>query len=57
MLRVADVEVKRVPTQIGMRIQLTITTDNIPARALLDRGEAFMLADAIKDLARRVELT
>lgn len=51
---VADVEVKRVPTQVGMRIQLTVTTDNIPAHALLDRGEAFMLADAIRDLAREV---
>lgn len=56
-VRVNDVDVKRVPTQVGMRIQLTVTTDNIPARALLDRGEAFMLANAIRDLARRVELT
>jgi hypothetical protein len=55
-VRVNDIELKKVPTQVGMRIQLTITTDNIPARALLDRGEAFMLADAIRDLARTVVL-
>lgn len=55
-MKVADVEVKQVVTQVGQRIQLTITTDNIPARALLDRGEARMVADELIRLSRTVVL-
>jgi hypothetical protein len=51
-MRVSDIELKRVPTQVGMRIQLTVTTDNIPARALLDKGEALMLAEALASEVR-----
>jgi hypothetical protein len=53
-MRVNDVEVKPMP---GGHIQVSIPTDTIPARALLDRGEAFMLADMVRNAARRVEVT
>lgn len=52
-MRVGDVEVRRLP---GDLIQVAIPTDNMPAVAQLDRGGAFMLANAIRDLARRVEV-
>jgi hypothetical protein len=55
-MKVNDVEVKQVFTQVGQRIQLTVTTDNIPARALLDRGEARMLARHLIDLANAVTI-
>ena len=52
MTRVNDVEVRRLP---GGVIQLTIPTGNVPAVAQLDRGEAFMLAALIKNVARTVK--
>lgn len=55
-MRINDVEVESVPTQVGKRIRLSILTDNIPAVADLDRGEAFMLADELVRLARRVKV-
>lgn len=55
-MQVADVEVRQVATQVGRRIQLTITTDNIPARSLLDRGEARMVAEELIRLSRTVVL-
>lgn len=54
-MKVGDVEVKQVRTPVGQRIQLTVTTDNIPARALLDQGEAVMLARALVDEARSLD--
>lgn len=41
----------------GGHIQVSIPTDTIPARALLDRGETFMLANELVRMARRVEIT
>jgi len=50
-MRVGNVELTRLP---GGIVQLLIPTDNVPAVARLDRGEAFMVADAIRDMARVV---
>jgi hypothetical protein len=53
-VKVGDIEVRHVA---GSLIEVSIPTDTIPARALLDRGEAFMLADMVRNAARRVEVT
>lgn len=52
-MRVSDVDVRPMP---GGQVQVSITTDNIPAVAVLDRGETFMLANELVRLARRVEI-
>ena len=53
-MKVGDVEVRRVSTIVGDRLQLTVTTDNIPARALLDKGEALILARTLTAEAREL---
>ena len=52
-MRIADVEVRPLPSG---RVQLAIPTDNIPATAELDRGEARMVADELIRLSRTVKL-
>ncbi len=51
-MRVNDVEVKRTATLGGVYAELTIVTDNIPARALLNREEALMVAALLDSVAR-----
>jgi hypothetical protein len=52
-VKVSDVEVTPL---LGGCVLVSIPTDNIPAHAVLDRGETFMLADELVRLARRTEI-